>query len=203
MYKILIPLLATVSGCATLFSGTTQGVKITSEPAGAKVYQGGELLGTTPFEHKFKKDTFRETILTFKKDGYENKTLHLTKNLNSTALFNIGFITTTSGVTSWGIDALSGALLEYSENSYVVELRKPEKQTTSMPLEYFISNYQSIRKDLSQGGGKYLESFIREVQPEGADPEELLSKLLDRRAQVLEQPNALDAFHSAKSAMAI
>ena len=39
-----------MAGCATLFNGTSQRIKVISEPPGADVFLDGELAGTTPTE---------------------------------------------------------------------------------------------------------------------------------------------------------
>ena len=44
----------TFNSCATIFKGSTDGVNFSSDPAGAKVYVNGDLLGTTPFALELK-----------------------------------------------------------------------------------------------------------------------------------------------------
>lgn len=64
-----------LSGCATLFHGSTDGVNFSSDPQGAKVYVNGDLLGTTPFALNLKSN--KTYTIEFKKDGYETKSVLL------------------------------------------------------------------------------------------------------------------------------
>ncbi len=69
----------TLSSCATLFKGSTDGVKFSSEPAGSKVYVNGDLLGTTPFALELKSN--KTYTIEFKKDGFEPKTVLLNNSV--------------------------------------------------------------------------------------------------------------------------
>ena len=44
------------SGCATLFTGTTQSVTIDSQPQGANIVIDGQLIGTTPARVRLDRD---------------------------------------------------------------------------------------------------------------------------------------------------
>lgn len=111
-----------LTSCATLFGDTSQIITIESEPSGATIYLNGESVGKTPLRHKVKRETFRTLEVTVRKKGYESEDFLLSKTLQPATLFNFGFISTTFGGSSWLTDALSGALVEYSPNSYFIEL---------------------------------------------------------------------------------
>lgn len=69
----------TITGCATLFKGSTDGVSFSSDPTGAKVYVNGNLLGTTPVQLELKsKNSY---TIEFKKEGYETKTVLLNNSV--------------------------------------------------------------------------------------------------------------------------
>jgi hypothetical protein len=71
----------TFNGCATLFKGASDNVNLSSEPAGAKVYVNGNLMGTTPVKLKLKSsDTYH---IEFKKNGYTTKTYNLTNHVGA------------------------------------------------------------------------------------------------------------------------
>ncbi|HKJ44545.1 MAG TPA: PEGA domain-containing protein [Balneolales bacterium] len=82
VYLCLIAGIAlTFNGCATLFKGTSDNVNLSSEPAGAKVYVNGNLMGTTPVKLKLKSsDTYQ---IEFKKNGYTTKTYNLTNHVGA------------------------------------------------------------------------------------------------------------------------
>jgi len=70
-----------ITGCATIFSSSTQKVGYSSDPTGAKVYVNGQLMGNTPFELSMKKD--KSYTIEFRKDGYENKTVVLNNSIGA------------------------------------------------------------------------------------------------------------------------
>lgn len=98
MFSFILLLL---SGCASMMAPISDFVTINTVPQGAEVYLGDELLGKTPVTHVFKRQTFEKKTLSIRKKGYKTRELLLETALESTALLNLGFITTTSGVTSW------------------------------------------------------------------------------------------------------
>jgi PEGA domain len=57
------------TGCATVVHGRTQWVSATSEPAGAGVFVGTEMLGVTPARFPVKRRQ-RVVVVRFEKDGY-------------------------------------------------------------------------------------------------------------------------------------
>ncbi len=70
-----------LSSCATLFKGSTDSVNFSSDPAGAKVYVNGTLLGKTPFELELKSN--KTYTLEFKKDGFETRTVKLNNSVGA------------------------------------------------------------------------------------------------------------------------
>jgi len=82
LFLISVAIIAFVlSGCATLFKGSTDTVNFSSDPGGAKVYVNGSLLGTTPFELELKSNkTYK---LEFKKDGFETRTVMLNNSVGA------------------------------------------------------------------------------------------------------------------------
>lgn len=204
---ISISILFLVCGCATLFSRKTDDIKIDSEPQGAKVYVGAQLLGTTPLTYTFHR-SLQNKDFTVIKDGYESAEVTLRKTLNTTSLWNIGFITTTSGVTSWGIDALSGALIEYSPNSYIVPLKKTssdkeedaqKEASTAASVAYFVLNKPALENDIARGSGTHLEALYRmSCGSHCSDFAGFRKKILPYRAVLVRRENGVELYREMK-----
>lgn len=68
---LVVVLVFALSGCATLFKGSTEKVSFASDPDGAQVFVNGMMMGNTPLQLNLKsKDTY---AIDFRKAGYENK----------------------------------------------------------------------------------------------------------------------------------
>lgn len=59
-------------GCATLFKQKQRIVPFDSDPQGADIYINGNRMGKTPMPIKL--SNLKDVTVTFKKDGYEDKT---------------------------------------------------------------------------------------------------------------------------------
>jgi len=105
-----------LSGCATLFKGSTQVVPATSDPAGAKVYVDGVLYGTTPLQLKLK--TNKDYTITFKKGGVE-RTVTVTNQIGALWVV-LDFL---SGVGPLVVDAATGAWFELQPDQVHVILQ--------------------------------------------------------------------------------
>lgn len=103
-----------LSSCATMFAPSKDEITIKTDPEGADVYEGVNLLGKTPLTHTFDRETSGQKVLTIKKQGHKSHKLELGKTLEEKALLNFVFFLTTMGATSWGIDAISGNMVKYS-----------------------------------------------------------------------------------------
>lgn len=206
--KKLLPLLCLLlfPACATIFSKSSDEIQIDSEPQGAKVYLDGAILGETPLKHNLERDTFGNPILMFKKDGYETRQYRVEKTLNKTALWNFGFITTTFGATSWGIDALSGKMIEYSPKAYVAEL-EPKKRSKDQGhlapgggrvFQYVIENFEKLRGDIARGGGEHLRHYWK-LRVGGAPDTALARRLALRREVLAAQADGLALYRTLQS----
>lgn len=153
-----------INGCATLFSNPEGPINIQTDPPGAEVYLHAKKLGETPILFKLKNETLEQPFLVLKKSGYQTKRFDLEKIVNKTALFNLGFVTTSGGATSFGIDALTGSLLQYSPREYLVKLKKIDSiEPFLLPVvtatELAIVTVDNLRADIAKGGGPYLQAF--------------------------------------------
>lgn len=103
-------------GSASVFKGTTQDMSFRSSPEGAKVYIDGQLKGTTPVTLKLAKNAYNSVSI--EKEGYKRETMALTKSFDG-AMFALDII--------WDLgttDFISGAIYEYDQDSYHIELEK-------------------------------------------------------------------------------
>lgn len=167
MKRAVIVLVAVLlSGCASIYAPDSDSITIKTIPEGAKVFEGTNLLGTTPLTCTFKRDTFQKKNLTLRKEGYKSQDLVLGTVLERDALLNFAFITTTSGVTSWGIDALNGNMVKYHPDSYLIDLEKEgtqgvrKDQTRFQRLRFVAFNGDRIRQDIAAGDGEYLRAYF-------------------------------------------
>jgi hypothetical protein len=118
MKKLLLILIFTITSLfasATLFHGTTQTINVDSDPSGASVYVDGNLMGTTPVALNLKKNKY--STITIKKECYKPANIVLQKNFDSVAILDIFWDLSTT-------DFLTGAISEYTPNSYFVKLQK-------------------------------------------------------------------------------
>ncbi len=152
----VLVLVGFISGCATLFSSGSEEITIDSEPSGADVFFEGENIGKTPLKRRFTKRTETYTVK-IQKAGYETRHYDLYKTVTPAAWFNIGFITTTFGATSWGIDALSGNMFSFAKHRYVVELEKAGKAQGPSAFQYAMVNYETIQKNLAQSNTEEVD----------------------------------------------
>ncbi|WP_020402215.1 PEGA domain-containing protein [Gracilimonas tropica] len=83
-----------LTGCGTIFKGSSADVKVNSTPAGASVWIDGINKGTTPQTLSLKRD--KNYVLEFRKDGYENVRIAVNKK------FDIG-TSVVGNIFSWGI----------------------------------------------------------------------------------------------------
>ena len=150
---------AILSGCATIFSGTSEDIKITTTPDDALIYLNDRLLGKgsviTDVPREYANNS--RPYVKVAKEGYQTQEFQLTNKFNSASIINL------SSVYSWTTDFLSGAMFEYAPNSYHVQLVK-EGTAGSMPTKYSLEryvlvNYEVIMTDLARGYGEHFATL--------------------------------------------
>lgn len=148
-----------------MFSRGYDDLTIESNPPGAEVFMGAEHIGTTPFTKRFERVTFEAPEITLRKKGYKPQTVTLERTLATPALGNLVFILTTMGVTSWGIDAASGNMIQYTPTSYLIDLQRLGSEESvswrrnHITLAFVLTNQMNLMQDISKGGGEYLEAY--------------------------------------------
>lgn len=197
---VLFPL----SGCATMYAPSSDTITIQSEPPGAKVYEGANLLGSTPLTHTFRRDTFERAKLAIRKEGYKTHEFELGRTLEKVALFNFGFFITTGGATSWGIDALNGNMIRYDPDSYLIDLEPAGSGSDSGKFErrerlrFVLLNDESLLLDLARGDGSYLMAYHR-LRNRPGDYDGFLRKIRSESSALLTQEDAISLFRYMES----
>lgn len=102
-YLCVAMLCVSLSGCATIITGTTQKVPITSDPSGARLDVDGQCAFTTPVILKMERKS--DHILVFSKEGYHQQTVTLLHTLSGAVCANV----LGTGLLGWGVDAGTGA----------------------------------------------------------------------------------------------
>jgi hypothetical protein len=103
----------TIVGCGTLFNDHPQRVLINSNPAGATISVDGEVRGQTPTEVVL--DTRRNYTITATKDGYNDATLTLNRELG--VLWIV--LDILGGLIPLIIDAATGEWYELPESLFI------------------------------------------------------------------------------------
>ncbi|MFL6659427.1 MAG: PEGA domain-containing protein [Massilia sp.] len=117
-----------VSGCASMQSGTTQEVKISSNPVGATVYTGTRskdnptvmlnrvAVGKTPLTVRISR---KDGAIAVEQDGYQPVQLGLTTKMNSWVWGDILL----GSPLSTSIDTSTGAANEYDPGEFMVDMK--------------------------------------------------------------------------------
>lgn len=166
--------LISLSGCATLFSGTSQELTFDSEPKGSTVSVNGTILGVTPITTKVSKKEFwkNDVNVSFEKEGYKKHTLVLNTELDSWVWGDI----ICSAPLSTSVDAGTGAALKYDQDHYYITLAADSSTSVNgsskkKVKEFIMISYKNLLEDLSKGKGSYLSSLLEmlKVSKEGEE----------------------------------
>ncbi len=121
--------LALLSGCASMQSGTTQEVKISSNPEGADVfvavskdnqYVNKVKVGQTPMTVRLAR---KDGVVILEKDGFQQTVVPMNRGMNSWVW---GDILLTSPLST-SIDTSTGAAYEYDPGEYMVDMKPATK----------------------------------------------------------------------------
>lgn len=123
---IYLMVLSLCSGCASMFSGTTQTITLRSEEADTKFYLNDQSLGSGTVTVPVSKKNLKNTVFIAKKDGCADGSTAITTKFDATSLLGIlidfGLISIL--VIDWGI---TGAVNEAERTNYVVNPSCPVK----------------------------------------------------------------------------
>jgi len=107
------------TGCAGIFSGSTQSLTIKSNVEGADVELNGRTIGQTPLVTMIEKK--KDLLITVKKDGYKETSVPLNTSFDPMAL--VGLFSYGTPITS---DIQKGTAYQINPNYYHIELKKKD-----------------------------------------------------------------------------
>jgi hypothetical protein len=154
---ILAALVAVVlSGCASVFSGTSQAISIDSNIQGASIAIDGNVIGVTPFAGKVPRR--KDSIAIISKAGYASQPVALSTTFNPLAIVSI--LCWDLGTT----DCLTGACWEYAPASYYVNLRPAgsslnEFQRDTQLKAFAMTYHGDLQTELAAGTGAKIDGM--------------------------------------------
>ena len=127
---VLAALLA-LAGCASVITGTSQKIEISTTPAGAKCVLSREnqtiaIVAPTPGVVTVQKDK-HDILVSCDEQGYQTGTQYLHSGIEGGTFGNILI----GGVIGWGIDSATGADNRYPETASVAMLPAPNGTSTA------------------------------------------------------------------------
>jgi len=112
-----VALAAGASGCATLLSGTSQSLQVSSEPPGARVFVNGSLAGNTPTMITMKKGDPVTIVAQY--PGLPDATVVLGRQVDTMAVLNL------FDLFGWLIDMSTGAMWKFDRDRVVLQFQTP------------------------------------------------------------------------------
>ncbi|HEV7348584.1 PEGA domain-containing protein [Telluribacter sp.] len=113
-----------LNGCATIFSGSRQTVRIESYPPGANIEIDGISHGITPATVSMRK-SLNATSVVLTKEGYQTKLFSPSQEFDLVGILNIffwpGFI----------IDAVNGSMMRFDSPYYQIKLEPVSEAVSS------------------------------------------------------------------------
>lgn len=86
---LVLSLMILSTGCASMFSGTTQNFLLRSDVNGAKLYLNDEELGTNTATVQISKKKLKNSVLIAKKPGCTDFSTHINTKFDPTSLLGI------------------------------------------------------------------------------------------------------------------
>lgn len=122
----------TQGGCATVFCGTSESIRVDSIPSCAEVYMNGDFVGRTPLTLDLDRDTM--PLLVLRKDEYADTRVQIDWRVNPGIVTNVfpGGILVFPILFGFVVDVRSGAACSYAEDDIVVPLLFAEEKEMSL-----------------------------------------------------------------------
>lgn len=120
IFKVFVSLVMVfTTGCASMFSGSSQNILLRSDIKGSKLYLNNEEVGTDTATVQISKKNLKNSVLIAKKPGCSDYSTHINTKFDATSLLGIlldfGIISIL--VVDWGI---TGAVSEAERTNYVL-----------------------------------------------------------------------------------
>jgi len=186
------------AGCATLFTDSEDEISFRSNVDPVKIIIDGNFVGETPITIPVDRKLQKYKVK-FSKEGYDTQEIELAHKFNSNAWVIIDITASvTTFYTPMGIDALSGALIQYTPKSYQIEMMPTKTGDAGkfhqriISKQFAASNYDNLRRDLVFGKGEYLGGLQKTfmVPPQHSTPFEEL--LLQNKSELLKADDGLE-----------
>jgi len=183
--KKLFALLSTaivlsLSGCATLFVGSTQSISIDSNAQGAEITlisptKGQQPLGKTPYSGIVEKET--NLMIALSKEGYVDKRVTIETSYEMSF-----FLTILLSWPSSTTDLASKSYIKFSPSNIYVNMAKEEasleEHKKDNEIKYFVlMNYSEIENNLTLDKGEHLQTLQQKVLENKLSNEEIKSIL--------------------------
>jgi len=117
--KLVMPIAALMGlatgGCATMFTGNTQQLTVSSQPPGARVMVNGAYSGVTPVALLLK--TEHDYTLTLQREGYRDTTGAVFREFNPVAALNL------LSLVCWAVDIATGAIWRLTPGAVYITMQ--------------------------------------------------------------------------------
>jgi hypothetical protein len=152
-----------LSGCATIFTGTTDDLTFDANVPDVRLSIDGEVQGELPRTLKMSRNFVggRRFLAKFEKAGYATQEFELKREFNTVAILDVS-----STLISGGVDVLTGSLMKFSPREYHVQMieaglsaTSPEFRRSLDLYRFALTNYRDLQRDIARGGGDYLVAF--------------------------------------------
>jgi hypothetical protein len=138
----IVTALVTLGGCATIFNGSMQNVKLRTDPGGAYVTRNGQELGVvTPTKIKVPRtvpasryNRANEQVYTFKREGYKEITIKDRRHVNGLALTADIVVGLATGFIPLIVDFATGSIYRYNRKIDVKLIPETPPATPSVPI---------------------------------------------------------------------
>ena len=181
-----------LTGCATIFTGTTDKLKFDANIPGVRLTVDGHYLGDLPLELEMSRNFVggRQFAARFEAPGYATQQFVLTREFNPVAVLDI-----TGVITSGGIDVLTGAIMRFAPRQYYLQMLPAAADPRSAAVAhgrevclFALANFETLRKDLSRGGGESLRTLA--ALAGGLEAQEVAEAALRGRRFLTAAPSA-------------
>ncbi len=192
-FNTLLVITIILTGCATMFSGTSDEISFSTNADPVRVYVDGLNVGNTPLKVSVEKKVGQGRVVRFEKHGYQTQEFNLKNKFDTVAILDI-----TSVITSGGIDVLTGAMMEYSPKQYHIEMLEEDQAIQGINSKkiqfasFVLTSADAIKENLASGGGEALDALLLMVNS-GQTSFKFTKWLTDNTQSILiaESPKAL------------
>ncbi len=185
MSAFLVFLAVGSTGCASFIAlatddGLEQKISFNSDPPGVTLFLNGTRpLGETPFAKKIERS--KDLFVIAKKDGFEDKQIHLTQRFNHWFWGNVLF----GGLIGSAVDYADGAVMQLDPTTYYINMlprkvsleQRQYYEKTRLVRNFLLIGYPHLQGDLVRGEGEYLSSLFAILNVSSLERTQVLDRL--------------------------